>query len=904
METTFYSVLNNDRNNPSGIIPSSVIDAPLSFFSPDRDETGRDNVNAVPLAQQAQAASSGGAPSIFVAPVNADPIDGLLEGRRWASSLVTYSFTSIFEQDYADYAANSGLYERHLDGFAAAPDSLQDVVRRWLGEISGVSGLSFVELDGSEENTATRLATMRIALSNAPQVAYAYTPWTAEYGGDVWINNETYGAWFAQAEIGEYAYHTLGHELGHALGLKHGHEGGGVNGSALPSSLDSMEYSLMTYRSYENQVVDGAYKNAAGHYAQSLMMLDIQALQYLYGANFETLSGDTHYTFSPTTGELFIDGVGQGQPVTNTIFRTLWDGGGEDTQDFSDYSTALKIDLNPGEYSDLDRFGNSQRALLGETESVYARGHVFNALQFDADPRSLIENAIGGTGNDIIKGNLAANRLEGGDGNDWLNGAAGSDRLLDGMGIDVLTGGDGPDVFVLSEDGARDRVTDFNLEEGDQLDLSAWGVTELSQLLLVTLPQGLEITFNNETLILDNVAPSIFDSSTSSSRISSILLEEPDSPEPSSPLESSPEPSVSPLLLPVEPLIEIAPQVVTPSPLSPGPNTPLTEPSPNVVVSTDGTSSSPSLIPVVPPPARGSISGQVRQDNDGDGDLKDNDSGLGGVTLHLFKAQVIGGQWTRGPLVSSTRTNSAGLYMFSNLPVGTYIVAEVNPSQHTSTMDADGDDPDTILVPVSANTTRIHQDFLDVPTPLEANHKWVGTQDADQFQGRDRAEEAYGRGGDDLLLGDGSDDQLFGNGGNDTLKGGSGNDIVRGAEGDDTLLGGADHDILHGTNARLKGIRETDYLAGGAGEDTFVLGSASHVYYAADGKQDHAWISDFTHGKDNLVLYGSGDLYRTVSQSDGSLALLFKSPNRGAELVAYFADTTTLDLEGSSIQYL
>ncbi len=78
------------------------------------------------------------------------------------------------------------------------------------------------------------------------------------------------------------------------------------------------------------------------------MMLDIAALQEMYGANYTTNSDATAYTFSALTGEFFINGVSQGVPAGNRIFRTIWDGGGVDTYDFSNYSTNQQIDLAPG----------------------------------------------------------------------------------------------------------------------------------------------------------------------------------------------------------------------------------------------------------------------------------------------------------------------------------------------------------------------------------------------------------------------------------------------------------------------------------------------------------------------------------------------------------------------------
>src|SRR3712207_2259586 len=112
-----------------------------------------------------------------------------------------------------------------------------------------------------------------------------------------------------------------------------------------------MEYTVMSYRSYVGASTTSGYTNETGGYAQSLMMYDIAALQHMYGANFATQSGSTTYSWSSTTGEMYINGVGQGRPVANRVLHTLWDGGGIDTYDFSNYATNLKIDLRPGEWS-------------------------------------------------------------------------------------------------------------------------------------------------------------------------------------------------------------------------------------------------------------------------------------------------------------------------------------------------------------------------------------------------------------------------------------------------------------------------------------------------------------------------------------------------------------------------
>ena len=77
------------------------------------------------------------------------------------------------------------------------------------------------------------------------------------------------------------------HELGHALGLKHAQEAGGVAATAVPSAQDSLEFTVMTYRSYVGAPTTG-YSFEQWGAPQSYMMLDIAALQTMYGADFAT----------------------------------------------------------------------------------------------------------------------------------------------------------------------------------------------------------------------------------------------------------------------------------------------------------------------------------------------------------------------------------------------------------------------------------------------------------------------------------------------------------------------------------------------------------------------------------------------------------------------------------------
>ena len=85
---------------------------------------------------------------------------------------------------------------------------------------------------------------------------------------------------------------------------------------------------------------------------------------------------------------------------------------GLDTADFSDRTGALTLRLQGANAATLTNGGTSEDTLRA------------------------IENVIGGSGNDTLTGDAAANTLTGGNGNDRLNGLTGSDVLDGGVGLD------------------------------------------------------------------------------------------------------------------------------------------------------------------------------------------------------------------------------------------------------------------------------------------------------------------------------------------------------------------------------------------------------------------------------------------------------------------------------------
>ncbi len=339
-------------------------------------------------------------------------IDGILTGTKWATSSLTYSFPS--SASYYGSGYGSGEPNNNFQAFNAAQ---QAAVKSVYAMYSSVANVTFTEVT----ETSTQHADLRFAETDKYTTGFGYYPSTSTEGGDVWLGNSS--NYFNNPAKGNYAYFTTIHEIGHTLGLKHAHESMGSFGP-MPSDRDSTEYTVMSYRSYIGAST-AYYTNGGWSYPQTLMMYDIAAVQALYGANYNTNNGDTVYQWDPNTGELFVNGAGQAAPGANQVYMTVWDGGGSDTYDFSNYQTNVTVSLEPGEWTTTS---TQQLANLGNGH--FASGNVANALLYQSNLASLIENVIGGSGSDVLKGNVANNVFRGGAGNDFIDGRGGSDTAV------------------------------------------------------------------------------------------------------------------------------------------------------------------------------------------------------------------------------------------------------------------------------------------------------------------------------------------------------------------------------------------------------------------------------------------------------------------------------------------
>jgi serralysin len=305
--------------------------------------------------------------------------------------------------------------------------------------------------------------------------------------GDVWISNIPQQE---AADLYNTGWQTYLHELGHALGLKHPFDGSPL----LYSGLDTNQYTVMSYDPHPDQAGE---PEMVAQWPATLMMFDIQAMQSLYGANMTTRTGDDTY-FGPGPSQQFALEDG------GKLIMTIWDAGGVDEINASNQTSKVTIDLRPGYFSSIGAIANNICIAYG--------GKVPGAMS------AWIENASGGSADDILIGNEINNLLSGGGGNDTLNLTyGGNDDALGGEGNDLfivggaltktdrLDGGAGTDRVLMDGNYSGGlKFTGSTLVNIERIDLTAGNSYQITS-SDGTVSAGLLFTVDGSTLGADDI---------------------------------------------------------------------------------------------------------------------------------------------------------------------------------------------------------------------------------------------------------------------------------------------------------------------------------------------------------------------------------------------------------------
>ena len=216
---------------------------------------------------------------------------------------------------------------------------------------------------------------------------------------------------------------------------------------------------------------------------------DIAGIEIVIGSDYDdAILGDLidNSFYGRGGNDSLIGATGDDYFVGGTGNDFIRGSGGVDTVDYSSSTAGININLSSGAVSTDG---------LGGTDDVAGIEIVIGSDHNDVITGDNLENTLWGRlGNDTLQGSTAndllygeegddtlyggggLDTLDGGTDHDFLKAEGGDDRLYGGAGSNTLWGDAGADTFVFEAssaiDGQIDYIQDFDIAEGDVIDIS------------------------------------------------------------------------------------------------------------------------------------------------------------------------------------------------------------------------------------------------------------------------------------------------------------------------------------------------------------------------------------------------------------------------------------------------
>lgn len=438
--------------------------------------------------------------------------------------------------------------------------------------------------------------------------------------------------------------------------------------------------------------------------------------------------------------------------------------------------------------------------------------------EFSLDLPDLGLNLSGNASDTALNGTASDDILSGAGGNDQISGGEGNDILLDGAGTDHLQGGAGADTFILTQDGARDIISDF--QSGiDRIDLSDFGVLGgLGGLAISTQSWGAEVWIDAEVLEIRSAnGASLSGDDLEGALVTTNRIQSDPGQYPGAPSASRPDPNTG--------------KTANPDTTNPADLAPQWIDAPEFTATANASDS------------RGTAGADMMHT------YGQNDRLFGGTgndtIIAGFGADTVSGDGGNDSIHGDGNSD----LLLGGAGFDTIIGGRGNDA-------ISGDSFADLLRGGDGNDIILGGDGFD---------NIYGENGADSIWAGAAPDRVFGGAGDDWLSGGSnfgtSVDGIFGEGGNDTLFGNAGFDLLNGGAGDDVLDGGHQADNLYGEDGNdiLIGGLGFDRLFGGEGQDK-LYGGASGDGLFGQGGDDTLWGGEgsdrFFGGQGNDILDG------------------------------------------------